>query len=92
MNLSDIFLHVANFVAPALALALLLPLLGRLFMSRRAALAPWWVQVLLNFVLGGLVLAAALWWLGNDGKMLSYGLLVLAVGTSQWVMMRGWRH
>jgi hypothetical protein len=92
MNLPDILLHLLNFVAPAAALALLLPLLGRLFVRRQAALLPWWAQVLVNFVVGVGALLAALWWLGRDGRMLGYAALVLAVASSQWVLARGWRR
>ena len=92
MDLLEVLLHLANFVAPALCLALVLPLLGRLLMRRQVAWLPWWGQVLLNFVLGVAASVAALAWLGHDGTMLGYGLLVLALGTSQWFMVRGWRR
>lgn len=92
MNLLDILLHLLNFVAPALALAVLLPLLSRLFTKRQALLLPWWGQMLLNFVVGVAALLAALWLLGRDGKMAGYAALVLAVATSQWVLVRGWRR
>ena len=92
MNLLDILLHLLNFVAPALGLAVLLPLLSRLFMKKQVFLLPWWGQVLLNFVVGVAALMGALWWLGHDGKMTGYALLVLAVGSSQWLLARGWRR
>lgn len=92
MNLSDILLHVANFAAPALGVALLLPLLSRLLMGRRPALLPWWGQMMLHFAVGVAVLAVALWWLGHDGKMLTYGLLVLVAATGQWLLVQGWRR
>jgi hypothetical protein len=92
MNLLDILLQLRNFVAPALALAVLLPLLSRLFTKRQALLLPWWGQMLLNFVVGVAALLAALWLLGRDGKMAGYAALVLAVATSQWVLVRGWRR
>lgn len=92
MNLLDILLHLLNFVAPALALAVLLPLLSRLFTKRQALLLPWWGQMLLNFLVGVAALLAALWLLGRDGKMAGYAALVLAVATSQWVLVRGWRR
>lgn len=92
MNLLDILLHLLNFVAPALALAVLLPLLSRLFTKRQALLLPWWGQMLLNFLVGVAALLATLWLLGRDGKMAGYAALVLAVATSQWVLVRGWRR
>jgi len=92
MNLLDILLHLLNFVAPALGLAVLLPLLSRLFMKKQVFLLPWWGQVLLNFVFGVAALTLALWWLGHDGKMTGYALLVLSVASSQWLLARGWRR
>jgi hypothetical protein len=92
MSLLDILLHLLNFAAPALALAILLPLLSRLVTKRQVLLLPWWGQMLLNFVVGVAALLAALWWLGRDGKMAGYAALVLAVATSQWVLVRGWRR
>lgn len=92
MNLLDILLHLLNFAAPALGLAVLLPLLSRLFMKRRDAFLPWWGQMLLNFLAGVVALVTALWWLGHDGKMTGYTLLVLTVASSQWLLARGWRR
>lgn len=92
MSLKDIIFHVLNFIAPALALALLMPLLSRIFVKKTVFLLPWWAQVLANAVVGVLALSASLWWLGRDGKMLGYALLVLAVATTEWVMVRGWRR
>jgi hypothetical protein len=92
MNLNDIYFHLLNFVAPAAGLALLLPLLGRPFFKAQAALLPWWGQMLVNFMVGVAVLLACLWWLGRDGKMMGYALLVLAVTSSQWLLVRGWRR
>lgn len=92
MNLKDILLHLLNFVAPALVLAGLLPLLSRLLLRRPMAFLAWWGQFLVNLVVGMAVLLACLWWLGRDGKMMAYTLLVIAVASSQWVLTRGWRH
>jgi hypothetical protein len=37
------------------------------------------------------VLVGGLFVFGRDGKMLTYGLLVVAVATTQWLSGRGWR-
>ena len=92
MNLQDLLWHFLNFAAPVLALAVLLPLLSRLFTKKSYLLLGGWGQVLVNFVVGVAAQLAALWWLGRDGKMMGYALLVLAVTTSQWLMVRGWRR
>lgn len=91
MNLQDILLHLLNFVAPAFALAVLVPLLAWPLFRKRTA-TPWWGQVLVNFAVGVGVLLVSLWWLGRDGKMMAYALLVLAVASSQWLLARGWRR
>lgn len=91
MNLLDILNHLSNFAAPALALALLLPLLTRWWGWRAGAPAAWWKQALINFCVGLLVLLANLWWWGRDGKMAAYATLVLVVASSQWLLSRAWR-
>ncbi len=92
MNLPDILLHLLNFAAPALALALILPLLARLFIRRKDMLLGGWGQMLVNALVGVAALSASLWWWGRDGKMMGYAALVLAVASSQWLLVRGWRR
>lgn len=92
MHLTDLLWHALNFIAPALALAVLLPLWSRVWVKKSAFLLGWKLQVLVNLVVGAGALVAGLWWLGRDGKMGSYALLVAGVATSQWVMVRGWRR
>ena len=92
MNLQDIYFHLLNFAAPALVVALLLPLLGRPFFKPQGAFLPWWGQMLVNALAGVAVLYASLWWLGRDGKMVAYALMVLATASSQWLLVRGWRR
>jgi hypothetical protein len=95
MNPSDtsslLLWHGLNFVAPATALALLLPLLGRLLLGRRATMLPWWGQVLAQWLQGFAVLVVCFWQFGDDGQMASYAALVVGAGTLQWVLVRGWR-
>jgi len=64
---------------------------SRVFMKKTAAALSWWAQVAIVFVVGCGVLIAGLWWLGRDGKVLTYAALVLATGTCQWLLRRGWR-
>jgi hypothetical protein len=88
----DILLHLANFAAPALALALLMPLAGSWLGGKTGARLVWWAQVGIHLLLGLTVLLASLWWWGRDGKMASYAALVLVVASSQWAMARGWQR
>ena len=96
MNPLDALIHLLNFAAPALALALALPLLARLvnrFLDeRRAASLGWLAQAAINFVAGLAVLAAGLWFFGRDGKMTTYAALMLVLASTQWGMGRGWRR
>lgn len=91
MSVLDILIHLANFVAPALALALLLPLAARLAIGAVRGAPSWWLQVAVNFVVGALALGLSLWGWGRDGKMAAYGALALAMATSQWLLSRRWR-
>ncbi len=88
--------HLLNFVAPAALMAGLLVALARLFSgffgSKRPSAHSWRAQLAINFVVGVMVLAAGLIWLGRDGKMLTYLLLALAMAASQWWLLGGWKR
>ena len=83
--------HLLNFVAPALALAVLLVLAGHVFMREAAVAHGWSAPIAINFVVGCAALAGGLLLLGRDGKMLTYAALVLACASSQWLVLRAWR-
>lgn len=88
MSVLALFNHALNFLAPALWLALLVPILSRILMKKRPAALKLQTQVALHFVLGLLVLVIGLVVFGRDGKMLTYLVLVLATASSQWAMQR----
>ncbi len=83
--------HVLNFVLPALAVAVLLVLACRFFLRKRSVARGMLAQIAIIFVVGCAVLAAGLVLLGRDGKMLTYGALVMACASAQWGLLRGWR-
>jgi hypothetical protein len=83
--------HALNFLAPALWLALLLPLASRWIFKKRAKRPALGVQVAVNFALGLLALGLGLWFFGRDGKMVTYLGMTVTGATSQWLMLRGWR-
>lgn len=91
MGFFDGINHLLQWMAPALVLALLMPLLARYLVLRRAAPHPWRRQVAVNAAVGVAVLLAGLVMTGRDGKMLTYAALVLAIASSQWVLSKGWR-
>jgi hypothetical protein len=88
----DLFIHLLNFAAPALFVAALSVLASRIFLGATAAALAWWAQLAINFIVCLATLLAGLWFFGHDGKMASYAALVLACGSSQWLLARGWRH
>ena len=88
--------HLLNLVAPAALIALLLVALSCLFpgffKSKNAFPAAWWMQAIINFVAGSVVLVVGLFLLGRDGRMLTYSALVLAMAISQWGQIGGWKR
>jgi len=91
MGLLALLNHAVNFLAPALWLALLLPLLGRIFMKKRPVALMLPAQAALLFVVGSGVLLAGLVVFGRDGKMLTYLALLLSMATTLWWLQGGWR-
>ncbi len=87
----DLIFHLTGFAAPALFLALLLPLLDRIFVPKRPPALNLWAQVAINLIVGLVVLAAGLWLFGRDGKMATYAALAAAVASSQWFASRAWK-
>ncbi len=90
MNALDALWHILHFTAPALAVAALLSLRGPFWGSKWRFSGFWW-RFVLNTAVALAALALGLWFLGNDGKMLIYGAMVLACASSQWCLMRSWR-
>lgn len=87
----DLLLHLLGLIAPALVLALLVPLSARLLLRPAAARTGFWLQAGLVFAAAAAALVLGLWWFGHDGKMATYGALVAAAATAQWVALRAWR-
>ena len=87
--------HLLNFMLPAVVVALLLVLLsrvlGRFVGSKKPVVARWWIQVLVLFGAGLLVLIAGLVVFGTDAKMLTYTALVVVTAVCQWALLRGWK-
>lgn len=88
----DLVIHLLNFIAPALFVAGLV-LLGSRFLLKKVTPAPAkWTQFAINSAIGVAVLAGGLVLFGRDGKMATYAALVLAQGTAQWLLVRGWKR
>ena len=88
MGLFDLMNHLFNFAAPAVFVGVFTAVVAPWVLpkaSRRSALL---LPALVNSGVGLCVLAAGLWFFGNDGKMASYLALVLAAAASQLVLMQ----
>mgnify|MGYP003575936645 CR=1 FL=1 len=92
MGVFDYFFHGLNFVAPALALALLLPGVARLAVGSRGPVLRWWLQAALCAAAGVVVLLGGLWYFGRDGKLATYTALVAVMASVQWLASGGWRR
>lgn len=88
VDFADLIWHLTGFVAPALFVGAGVALLSALIWRRGWGLKSLARQAALNVAsgLGALMLGLAL--TGQDGRMLSYGALVLAVATSQAWQLR----
>ena len=90
MNVIDALWHILHFTAPAFAVAALLSLRGP-FWGSKSVLSGFLRRFVLNTITALAALSLGLWFLGNDGKMLTYLAMVLACASSQWCLMRSWR-
>lgn len=80
--------HAVNFVAPAIWLALWLPLLSCYVMKKKPVVRTLYVQAAIQLVIGCVTFGIGLVVFGHDGKMATYLALALALATSQWLMSR----
>lgn len=80
----DAVWHLFNFIAPALGVALLSSTLAKLAWRRELAAVPWRRLSLWAAVAGVLTLSAGLALFGRDGRMTTYGVLVVASALALW--------
>ena len=80
----DTLNHLVNFLAPALVVALILALLGPFLIRKRPGAQVFPAQVAINFVAGAVALVLGLWFFGNDGKMATYGAMLVFCACAQW--------
>jgi hypothetical protein len=87
-------IHTFSFMAPAWGVALFCVLVARFTARWWLPLASWSLvmQTVVSGVLGTAVLVGGLILWGVDGKMATYSALVIACGTVQWLMCKGWRR
>ena len=83
MGFLDLINHLANFLAPALAVAIVLALLGPFLVRKRPGAPVLLAQAAMNFVAGVAALVLGLWFFGNDGKMATYAAMLLLCSVAQ---------
>jgi hypothetical protein len=89
MNLLDLLLHLGSFILPALFMALALPFAAKLGRGRAIRTPRYRVQFALQLVCGLAVLIVGLVLTGDDGRMVTYGALIVVAGSLQALMRRG---
>lgn len=89
MTYANLFWHLLGWLLPAIVLAPAMVLASRLLWGRPAGVRSWRRQVGLNLGVCVLVLLGGLLWFGADGRMGTYGALVLASAACQAVLASG---
>ena len=88
MGVLDFIVHLLNFAAPALFIALLVALLSRILIRKQTVALVWYAQAAINLAVCLFLLLAGLWYFGRDGTIASYTAMVLGCASSQWWMLR----
>ena len=85
----DLLNHLLNFLVPAVAVGLVLAVATPIFDRKRLVIRAIAAQTAINSIAGVAALALGLWFFGRDGKMASYGAMVVAVASCQaWAARR----
>jgi len=85
MSWDDVFWHCVNFVLPALMVSLGLTTWGR-YQYRLQTQISWLWRWVMNSMAGVAVLVAGVLITGLDGKMYTYGAMVLVCATVEWAL------
>ena len=84
MGVLDGLWHLLNFFAPAVAVGALAASLTKLMWWRELQSVPWRRLAAWAVAASSLVLVAGLAWTGRDGKMATYGAMVVGCAFSLW--------
>jgi len=85
MSWEDVFWHLVNFVLPALIVSLGVTTWGR-YQYRLQTQISWLLRWVMNVMSGVAVLVAGVLITGLDGKMYTYGAMVLVCATVEWAL------
>ena len=88
MSPLDLLLHILNFIAPALFVAACVVWIAPKVLGTSRPKSSFRRHWLITSSVGIAVLAVGLWFFGVDGKMATYGVLVLAVAGTQWWLLK----
>jgi hypothetical protein len=84
LDILDGLWHLLNFVAPAAGIGLIASALAKLLWWRQLTGVSWGRMAAWSIGWAVLVCVAGLLFFGRDGKMATYGGMVLACATSLW--------
>ena len=84
MGMLDGLWHLLNFFAPALATGALAAALTKLLWWRELKSVPWMRLAAWAMAVSSAVLVAGLVWTGRDGKMATYGAMVMGCALTLW--------
>lgn len=88
----DALLHVLNFFAPALGVGVLASMVVKLLWRRELASVSWRRMSLWASACGAMALLGGLLTFGRDGKMVTYGAMVLVSALALWGVGFGFRR
>ncbi len=87
----DLINHLLNFAAPAVFVGVFVAWVAPWVLRRSGANTTFALRAAVASAVGVSVMAAGLWFFGNDGKMASYLALVVATAASQFLLMQAHR-
>ncbi len=90
MGALDALWHLLNFLAPAIGVGIVAAWLAKLFWWRELKGVSGWRMAAWAVPSSALVLVAGLLWHGQDGKMSTYGAMVVVCALALW--WAGWRE
>ena len=84
MSFFDLLNHIFNFALPAIAMGVMVPLFSRLIWRKTPLKRPLQSQMLITSLAALAVLLTGLVVFSTDGKMATYGALVMVAALCQW--------
>ena len=84
MSVFDLLNHIFNFALPAIAMGVMVPLFSRLIWRKTPLKRPLQSQMLITSLAALAVLLTGLVVFSTDGKMATYGALVMVAALCQW--------